>query len=165
MTIQIPLSRGKVAIVDDIDADLSGYKWFYLPSANGGYATRARYSQGKASYVHMHRVILERKIGRPLNKGEQTDHRNLDGLDNQRSNLRPSTPTQNGRNKSPYRNSTSRFKGVGPIDKRWRARIKVDGKLIHLGVFGSEVEAAQAYNAAALLHFGEFANLNPIHPA
>lgn len=162
--IEIRLTRGKTTIIDDIDADLVPLGWFYVPSDVGGYATRGIYRSNKSQYIRMHRVILGRILGRPLRSGEEPDHINGDGLDNRRFNIRPATRLQNSRNKSPYRNSLSKFKGVGPAGKKWRARIKVEGKSIHLGVFGNETEAAQAYNTAALLHFGEFAYLNPIYP-
>ena len=96
--------------------------------------------------------------------GTIPDHRNGDGLDNRRSNLRPATNQTNLMNRGPQVNNTSGFKGV-IFDKRsdaWRAQIKVDGRYIYLGCLDSKIEAAEAYNEAANKVFGEFAWLNPI---
>lgn len=92
----------------------------------------------------MHRQIL----GVP--KGVQVDHRNHNGLDNQRGNL------QNQRKRL---HCSSQFKGVHwlPHCKRWQARILVKGKRLNLGYFTVENDAGVAYQLAAKLHFGEFA--------
>ena len=97
----------------------------------------------------MHRVIT----GYPL-----VDHINGDGLDNRRANLRAATATQNNQNRRPSL-SRSGFKGVTKSSKSngWYARIRVNGKLIHLGCYPDPTSAARAYDAAALEHFGEFA--------
>jgi len=90
------------------------------------------------------------------------DHINGDPLDNRRQNLRPATPSQNQANRTKYqgrRGVTSRYKGVcwHRKDKKWMARIYRDGKQIYLGGFDCEIEAAKAYDSAALEIFGEFA--------
>jgi hypothetical protein len=93
----------------------------------------------------------------------QIDHRDGDGLNNRRENLRPATRTQNNANQRKYR-GTSRYKGVSwdVSSRRWRARIHCDHRETSLGQFTSEADAARAYNAAALEHFGEYARLNEI---
>ena len=102
----------------------------------------------------MHRVILS------LEQGDSAvDHKNGDGLDNRKTNLRLATPSQNNMNKLGRRGSTSKYKGVslcGGGSKKWRARIKHDS----LGRFENEVEAALAYDEKAQQIFGEFAKLN-----
>lgn len=151
MTLQIPLTKGYVAIVDDCDADLTKRKWRYLE----GYA-----KSGSSDW--MHRVILERAIGRQLLKEERCDHIDRNKLNNRRSNLRVAAHSQNmcnrqTRNKSGYR-------GVRPYPSykqsptAWIAKIKVDGKQIYLGRFATAEEAHVAYCEAALLYHGEFAN-------
>jgi hypothetical protein len=90
------------------------------------------------------------------------DHRDGDGLNNMRSNLRFATSRQNAMNRSKWKSSDSRFKGVHRDGKRWRAIITLGGKRIHLGCFASDEEAALAYNDAALANYGEFAKLNVI---
>lgn len=93
----------------------------------------------------------------------ETDHRNGNGLDNRRKNLRPCTHAQNCRNAKP-RSVSSKYKGVGwsRVHNKWRARIRVDGILKSLGVFTEEAQAARAYDRAAAEYFGEFARLNGV---
>jgi hypothetical protein len=91
------------------------------------------------------------------------DHVNHDTLDNRRSNLRLCTRIENGRNRrANVGPQSSEYKGVQWVkaDRRWKAQICVDKRPITVGSFGSEIEAAVAYNAAATRYFGEFALLN-----
>jgi hypothetical protein len=87
----------------------------------------------------------------------QTDHVDHNGLNNQRYNLRPATDSQNRANQRPSRPRISAFKGVTPRYGRWAAQIKVGGRHVSLGVYGTEAEAALAYDAAARHYFGEYA--------
>jgi hypothetical protein len=89
------------------------------------------------------------------------DHRDRNPLNNQRSNLRLASNSQNGANSL---NADGSFKGVSWNDKKqkWAAYIKVNYIQTHLGYFDSEIEGATAYNAAALRIFGQFANLNEV---
>ncbi len=159
---QIPLTQGKFALVDDEDyADLIKYTWCF----NHGYASTYVYvgskdTGGVEGYnVFMHRVINDTP------DDMITDHRNGNGLDNRRRNLRTCTPAQNNRNKP--RDSTkksSKYKGVYKFKGRstYCARIFVNGKQKNLLSIASELEAAQAYNQLALHFIGEFAWLNPV---
>jgi hypothetical protein len=102
--------------------------------------------------IYIHRVILP---GVAL-----VDHRDGDGLNNRKSNLRGSTKAQNAQNSKV---KSRKFKGVSAKPNtagKYVARIKAQGADKHLGCFNSPREAAQAYNNAAILHFGEFARLN-----
>jgi hypothetical protein len=94
------------------------------------------------------------------------DHINHDPLDNRRSNLRLCTSTQNLANaRKPRRKaSSSRFKGVNRHGRGWVARIQINRESIRLGYFGSELEAARAYDIAAVKFFGEFAFTNKVDP-
>lgn len=152
----IALTQGAVALVDDSCwEDLSRWRWCVSKSQDGKrhYAVR----RASSGIVWMHRQI----VGAPENL--DVDHRDGNGLNNQRGNLRAATRRQNSQNMVRSRaGKTSRFKGVSLSSgtTRWRATIKVDGRRIHLGYFIDEGEAARAYDAAALKHFGEFAAPN-----
>jgi hypothetical protein len=153
VTIEIPLSRGLVALVDDIDAALAVHNWHAIPDNATIYAGRHRV--GSQTTVLMHREVL----GSPPS---HVDHINGDGLDNRRANLRLATPSQNGGNRRARVGGSSRFKGVCWHRKQqcWSAYITVDRRRISLGSFQLEEEAARAYDQASRAGFGEFARVN-----
>ena len=171
--IEIPLTRGYVAIVDDCDSDLAQYKWSteVNRSASGGvcryYAKRADCTNKKKKHVVMHNVILERILGRPLLKGEFCDHIHHNGLDNRRSEIRLADQCQNNQNRRLQKNNTSGYKGVWKEKGRnsWRAKIDVNSKTIRLGKFSTPEEAYAAYCEAAIKYHGEFANFGTVKPA
>jgi hypothetical protein len=143
----IPLSQGKFAKVDDEDfEELSKYKWHYQ---NYGYAIRY-------GGILMHRQI----VSTPL--GMDTDHKDLDGLNNCKSNLRICNRHQNKGNMKMLVGNTSGFKGITFCKDmgKWRAKIKTNHRNYHLGYFRSPDEAARAYDDAAVKYFGEFARTN-----
>lgn len=163
---QIPLTNGYVAIVDDEDYDrvMAAGPWFVKPSS----ARYTRYAQhhvrdasGKFKKQLLHRFILA--VTDPAVK---VDHKDLDGLNCRRDNLRICTHTQNMHNR-PKRHpssSSSQYKGVRrTTNKKWQAIIKANGKTVHLGVFTDEYTAARAYDGAAIRLHGEFARLNFPH--
>ena len=154
---QIPLTQGKFALVDDEDfEELNKHKWCALKAPKTFYAIR-RDNDAKKSTVYMHRVILGL-----TNSKIQSDHRDTNGLNNQRNNLRPCTNLQNQRNKTCKINGTSKYKGVywNKKAKKWNIRISVNKKRIYGKSFTDEIEAAKAYDEMAKLYFGEFAYLN-----
>jgi AP2 domain-containing protein/HNH endonuclease len=157
---EIPLTQGKVAIVDDSDyAELMKYKWCAHRKKNAWYAVRAIYPGGKYRTVLMHQQLL----GFPARDGLQVDHKNGDGLDNRRDNLRPATRAQQRRSfrtKSPL--ASSKYRGVtwDVRNNRWKAAIKFQYRSRNLGHFDFEETAARAYDAAAKELFGDFAQLN-----
>lgn len=149
MSKEIPLTQGKVALVDDEDYEwLTQWKWHY--SARG-YAVRSC-REPKPQSVRMHRVIVGAE------PSEEVDHINGDKLDNRRCNLRKCTHAENMRNMK-FRDGVS-HKGIKRHKSKWAAQITVNGKHIYLGLFNTEVEAAKAYDAAAREHFAEFAKTN-----
>lgn len=159
MAIEIPLSRGLFALIDEEDyMRISQYKWCALKrTENLFYAVRTDYSGGRKERIYMHRFILNPPqdfIG---------EHKNGNGLDNRRENLRIATQLQNRQNQRPRRNKkTSIYKGVyfRKKDRKWVAQIKCPDKAVYLGCFTSEIEAAKAYDRAAHDFFGEFALCN-----
>ena len=157
---RIQLTQGKVALVDDIDFDrLNKHKWYAMKSSGQTfYAARSiRVSKEKQATVFMHREVLG------LNQGDpECDHKNHSELDNRRDNLRRCTPLQNRQNQRPHRNGSSAFKGVCWNKKRekWQVQIRREGHKKHLGYFDNEIEAAVAYDIAAVRYFGEFASIN-----
>jgi len=108
----------------------------------------------------MHRRIL----GLKPNDGKFTDHIDMNGLNNQRKNLRVATKGQNEANQIKYRNNTSGFKGVSwhKGTEKWEAKIMVNSQSKYLGLFNSRIDAAHAYNDAAIKYHGDFARLNII---
>jgi hypothetical protein len=159
MVKRIELTQGKVALVDDEDYEwLSKWSWCYFkyPKASTGYASRTDRSGGKQRKVLMHREILH------AGEGEIVDHRDMDGCNNVRSNLRLASKSQNNANRYRQKNTVSRYKGLFRSGRKrpWGAQITVDGRRIRIGYFDTEEEAAMAYDAAARKYFGEFARLN-----
>ncbi len=107
----------------------------------------------------MHRIIMN------CPKGMYVDHRNGNGLDNRRCNLRICDRKGNAQNvrKKDTVGLTSKYKGVSLASDssgRWEVGINVDKKHTYLGRFDSEVDAAKCYDRAAMSNYGEFANLN-----
>ena len=151
---EIHLNRGYVTLVDDEDFELlSKHKWHVCFGHNDtAYAAKKTRKGGK---IFMHRMILGL-----TSPNIMADHKNGNGLDNQRHNLRPATRSQNQWNKPCRKDSRTGFKGVTPRGKKWSTRIIVDKKTIHLGVFFVLEDAARAYDAAATIHHKEFAYLN-----
>ncbi|MDR3541439.1 MAG: HNH endonuclease [Desulfosporosinus sp.] len=122
-----------------------------------GYAVTRR--DGKTT--RLHRLLME------VPDYLQVDHINRNKCDNRRSNLRFATNKENARNVGLQKNSSTGVKGVN-YDARinkFRARIRVDGRLIHLGHFSNLIDASGAYDRAALHYFGEFAFLNNLNVA
>ena len=153
---EIMLTRGLVAIVDEEDfAQLSKFKWYASKDRNTFYAVRRNPKGKRPKAIRMHREILGYPPG-------LVDHKNRNGLDNRRENLRRCTPAQNQQNRRKKITSKSSLKGITwhAARKKWQAQIKVNKKNIYLGLFKTEEQAAKAYDEAATRYFGEFARGN-----
>jgi len=149
----IKLTWGKYAIVDAEDyGRLSSYKWCAVEHSRCWYA---RTLKRDGSQLSLHRLIT----GAP--KGLFVDHRDHNGLNNRKQNLRICTRSENNWNRRPH-GRTSRYKGVYRDKRRNKfvARIYTNGKQIFIGYFDDEIEAAKAYDRKARELFGEFAYLN-----
>lgn len=156
---EVPLNgkkaAGRIALIDDEDYELIiSYNWrIRYFQTSGPYADGAPKGAGRgAKRILMHILIM----GVP-----GIDHKNHDGLDNRRSNLRLANHVQNAQNQRRHRDGSSQYKGVRLRSwGTWQARIRVEGRNKTLGSFASEEEAARAYDAAARKAFGEYAFLN-----
>lgn len=145
----VPLTRGLTAIIDVEDvAIVEGYRWYALKGAKTFYA---------ATTVDRRLVLMHRMIA-PHDQAD-TDHRDSNGLNNRKSNLRPSTKAQNQQNTTKRADNSSGFKGVHQERRtgNYVAMIQANRKRVHLGTFPTAHEAAEAYNQAAARLHGEFA--------
>ncbi len=156
----IHIKKFRFAIVDPYDYDyLRRYKW-RLNRSNRTFYTFCTVSRGpilRPQVLFMHHLIL------PPPVGYLVDHRNHNGLDNRRSNLRLATHSQNSCNTRRDKSKTySRYRGVSfsKRKQKWFAAIRHNGKKIWLGYFKTEIEAARAYDEAARIYHKEFARLN-----
>lgn len=157
---EIPLSRGRVGMVDDADYGwVSAHKWC-VGGAQAAYVMRAVYDHGR----HVKNVLLHREIlGAPA--GVPVDHIDGNPLNNQRANLRLCDSIGNARNRRKRGGCVSQFKGVvlatWPNGRaKWKAQINVAGRTVFVGYFDKEIDAALAYDAAARDRFGAFACVN-----
>lgn len=155
---QIPLTKNKFAIIDDEDFEnLSKYKWYANKHGRSYYVIRNKpIGNGKQKTEYIHNYILN------CPDGFEIDHKDGNGLNNQKSNLRISTHNQNIMNMKPHLNKLVEFKGVDLYKKnnKYRVRITINGKTIALGYFKDKIKAAETYDEKALELFGEFAHLN-----
>jgi hypothetical protein len=150
---KIILTKGKFALVDDEDFEwLNKFSWHY--SDNGYAVGRTSKTSGKKC-IWMHREIL----GTPI--GMDTDHIDMNKLNNQRSNLRICSRSQNMMNTKRQQNNTTGFRGVRILrGKSFQSYININKRRIHLGTFPDLISAAKAYDAKSKELFGEFAYLN-----
>ncbi len=154
----IPLTHGKLAIVDDRDFEMvSRHKWSAHKSGKNWYAsTNVPNGSGRQRTVKMHQLI------KPAPPGLERDHRDGNGLNNRRKNLRVCRHANNCRNQSVSASSRSGVKGVDfhKNSGKWRARITVNWKVQHIGYFETRNAARDAYNTAAKKLHLSFARLN-----
>ena len=154
MSREIQLSRGGyVARVDDSDYEaLNSYQWHvFSPKPGAAYAIRYEHPQGKTRSILMHRQILS-----VSDRDTQVDHRDGNGLNNTRVNLRSCTRDENNRNRRRSQKG-NKFKGVRSRPNGTHLAVIAHQ---YLGTFATPEEAAKAYDIAAESRFGEFAATN-----
>ena len=151
--------REYVVLVDEEFLDfVSKYSWTI--SGAGYVSTKIRNVDQKIEMIYLHNIILTSV------DGKEPDHINGNKLDNRKINLRLSSRKENCQNRpkmnSEKRDLSSKYKGVSKTSKgrKWRARISVDGIPTLIGYFDDEIDAARAYNEAALRHHKKYAKLN-----
>lgn len=149
----------QIVQIDDEDFDLvSKYKWRLSKGKYTYYVITHNKVDNKDTTLYLHRLVFGNSDKNSI------DHIDGNGLNNQKNNLRICTYTQNNRNRNSCINSSSKYKGVSWYKKscKWRASIQVNKKMIHIGYYNSEEDAAEMYNLHAIKYFKEFAKLNNI---
>lgn len=156
---ELRISKGKMILIDDEDFEkVSQYNWIIRECKNTFYATALCGKWKDRQYIHLHNLIMNPPVGFIV------DHIDHNGLNNQKANLRSCTKMQNSKNRTGW--GKSKYLGVSKRINQssisWKAEINAENKRKYLGVFKSEEAAAIAYNEAAKVLHGEFANLNII---
>jgi len=150
----IPLTKGLFALVDEKDYEAANrFAWTADINPRTAYA----YCKRGGEIFWLHRILMSA----PENM--QVDHRDGNGLDCRRDNMRVCSLKNNHRNiRKTIVKTSSKFKGVSwdKTREKWSAKIKFNGKTINLGRFEDEDEAGKAYDESAGRLFGEFALLN-----
>ena len=147
------------ALVDDEDYErMAQHRWNICKRKNHIRVQRSWITDtGKHKTVFLHREIMQPE------RGEEIDHKNRNGLDNRRENLRIVEHKHNSRNVEKYNNKkSSQYKGVFRHNNKWQAIIRVDYNAIYLGSFNSEIEAAKIYNEASEEYHGEYGRKNVV---
>lgn len=149
---EIQLTKGYVALVDDEDIErVNQFKWCVRIGKNTAYAQRyVRTPEGKRTSQLLHRFLLG-----VTDLQFDVDHKDHNGLNCQRNNIRVCTRSQNNANRRRIKSSRN-VQGVRWRKGKWETQIIVNRRAIYLGRFASEAEAAQVYNLAASKFFKEF---------
>lgn len=150
VTIHIPLTKGKVAVIDRVDLALVGHlKWYAMQNTAGNWY--AHHKPYKLPYISMHRLLMGLKTG----NGGLVDHKDGDSLNNRRGNLRMSSWSLNGANRH-RRAGACKFRGMNFTSGKYQVVVGRE----YVGRFEDEVEAAKAYDVAASRIYGDHAILN-----
>lgn len=160
---EIELTKGYKALVDDEDySAVNEYTWYVFFSASNIYAkTFIKLENNKRKSLFMHQLVYELS-GQIASNSHHIDHKDCNGLNNCRTNIRQASYQNNQANSRKMSKSSSVYKGVSfsKTRNKWEAYIKVNKIKINLGRFSDEREAANSYNIAAMKYFGEFARIN-----
>jgi len=147
----IQLTQGQFAMVDDdMYEELNQYNWYASWDRNCFRVLRNVTINGKRATVKLHRAIMNAQ------KGQIVDHIDNNTLNNQRSNLRLCTTSQNNMNRGMQTTNTTGYKGVFRNGKGFIAKICLNGKVIHLGTRPTAEEAHELYKEGSKQHHGDF---------
>lgn len=162
--IEIKLTQNQVTVVDDKDKWVTQYKWCAHKDSsvkwkNQYYAERGQAVYNRLRTIGMHRAIMEQILLENCLENiyylftrypriYQVDHINGNTLDNRRSNLRIVNNRENCQNL--HCPKSSQYAGVTWIsrDRKWQAKISIEGIHKHLGYFSNEKDAKNAYDKA-----------------
>lgn len=153
--VKVQLTQGKVALISPEDGGrVLARKWHAIWTGHAWYAA----SGWGGKRLYLHRFLMDAQRGRYV------DHKNGNGLDNRRGNLRDCSQSQNMANMAKWKVGPSGFRGVffdhRGRKKPWSASLTCAGKKQYLGCYQTAEEAAHAYDNAARKVFGEFARTN-----
>lgn len=155
----VPLTQGYVAVIDAEDVPLvDGFRWVALIDRRKDGSVRRVYAVRKEGPRDHRRTILMHRAIAKTPDGLETDHRDGDGLNDRKVNLRTATTAQNAHNQCTKTTNTSGFKGVHWNKRRgkWQARIRIPGERRHLGYFVTKEAAAARYSEESARLHGEF---------
>lgn len=156
---EILLTQNKTALVDDEDFEyLNRWRWYADKGYKTFYAYRFEYpfGNGERRKIYMHKCILN------STNNIKTDHKDGNGLNNQKLNLRLATHSQNISNSRLHSNNTSGYIGVyySKTEDKFRGEVRLNGKRLLTKRFNLPQEAALSRDKLAIKLQGEFANLN-----
>lgn len=154
--MKINSTNNQIVLISDMDIDVATISWTVIPHRNTYYAMRTQ--NNKCTYLH--RVIMEKILERPLLSSEKVDHRDRNGINNQRENLRLATSSQNQQNAKLRIDNKSGYRGVSFNKQygKWQAVIYINKERFHLGIFDTPELASLCYEEKARNAFGEFYN-------
>ena len=153
--LEIPLNNGKVMLIDK--EDYHKIENAFSIVGRSRYASALFLIEGATKMVAVHKLIMNTP------EGFVVDHKNQNGLDNRKENLRICTSAENSRNRVANRNNRFGYKGVAEsFNGKYVSQIGFEGKTYYGGTFNTVIEAAKSYNEMAIKYHGEFAWLNEI---
>ena len=146
MIKEIKLASGLISYVSEQDYELvSKFSWWHAKQKKTTYVRTRDIYKGEKRHFYMHQLILG-----TIGVKAEIDHKDNNGLNNTRDNIKVASHSDNLKNRRKHRGA-SKYTGVSKhLYNRWIARININGKQKHIGLFDNEIDAAKAYNKAAI---------------